>query len=67
MIKKKFIKSKQACQVTFELPKDIQAKDASLVGEFNGWDSSAHPLKKVKSVWKTTLELEQGRAPTLNY
>jgi 1,4-alpha-glucan branching enzyme len=67
MIKKKFLKTKQACKVTFELPKDIEAKDASLVGEFNDWDSSAHPLKKVKSVWKTTLQLEQGREYQFRY
>ena len=67
MITKKFIKSKQACKVTFELPQDIEAKDASLVGEFNDWDSNAHPLKKVKSVWKTTLDLEQGREYQFRY
>lgn len=67
MLKKKFLKSKSICQVTFELPKDIKAKEVNLVGEFNGWDNSATPLKKVKSVWKTTLELEQGQAYQFRY
>lgn len=67
MIKKKFFKSKPTCQVTFQLPKDIEAKAVSLVGEFNDWDASATPLKKVKNVWKTTLELEQGQAYQFRY
>jgi 1,4-alpha-glucan branching enzyme len=67
VLKKKFLKSKPTCQVTFELPKEIKAKEASLVGEFNGWDKKANPLKKVKSVWKTTLELEQGRQYQFRY
>ena len=67
MLKKKFYKTKSTCQVTFELPKDIQAKKVSLVGEFNGWNESADPLKKTKSVWKTTLELEKGREYQFRY
>lgn len=67
MIKKKFFKAKPTCQVTFQLPKGIQAKTVNLVGEFNGWDEQATPLKKVKNVWKTTLELEQGQAYQFRY
>lgn len=67
MIKKKFFKSKPTCQVTFQLPKGIEAETVSLVGEFNDWDATAAPLKKVKNVWKTTLELEQGQAYQFRY
>lgn len=67
MIKKKFFKTKPTCRVTFELPKTIEAKAANLVGEFNDWDTVATPLKKVKSVWKATLELEQGREYQFRY
>lgn len=67
MLTKKFFKSKPTCQVTFQLPKDIKAKKANLVGEFNDWDESANPLKKVKGVWKTTLELEQGQEYQFRY
>ena len=67
MLTKKFIKSRNSCQVTFQLPKDVKAKQVSVVGEFNNWDETAHPLKKVKSVWKTTLELEQGREYQFRY
>ena len=67
MLNKKFVKSKQKYQVTFELPQDIEAKAVSVVGEFNGWDPAAAPLKKVKGVWKTTLELEQGHEYQYRY
>jgi 1,4-alpha-glucan branching enzyme len=67
MLTKKFSKSKATCQVTFQLPKEIKAKEVSLAGEFNNWDTSANPLKKVKDIWKTTLELEQGREYQFRY
>ena len=61
MLKKRFLKTKKVCKVTFELPKTIEAKSAVLVGEFNNWDEDATPLKKVKGVWKTTVELDQNQ------
>lgn len=67
MLVKRFFKTKPTCQVTFQLPKEITAKEASLVGDFNDWDASANPLKKVKGVWKTRVELEQGREYQFRY
>jgi len=67
MLKKRFIKSRKSCKVTFQLPKDIEAKSAALVGEFNDWDPAANPLKKVKGVWKTTVELDQDQAYQYRY
>ncbi len=67
MLKKRFFKTKSTCQVTFQLPKEVKAKEASLVGEFNDWDEGAVPLKKVKSAWKTTLQLEQGQEYQFRY
>jgi len=61
MPNKKFLKSKPVCQVTFQLPQEIKAKTACVVGEFNDWDKTANPLRKTKGVWKTTLKLEQDR------
>ena len=60
MITKKFMKSKPEVQVTFELPSNIEANEAAVVGEFNNWDTLANPLRKTKGVWKTTLKLETG-------
>lgn len=67
MIKKRFFKTKTTCKVTFELPKAIEAKSVALVGEFNGWDETATPLKKVKGTWKTTVELENDKAFQYRY
>ncbi len=67
MLKKKFFKTKPTCQVTFHLPEDVEAKEANLVGEFNAWDATATPMKKVKGVWKTTLELEKDREYQFRY
>ena len=67
MLTKRFFKTKSTCQVTFQLPEGIAAREASLVGDFNGWDDSVNPLKKVKGVWKTRLELEKGREYQFRY
>ncbi len=67
MLKKKFFKTKSTCDVTFQLPKELKAKQASVVGDFNNWDPAANPLKKVKGVWKTTLKLEQGHEYQYRY
>ena len=67
MLKKKFLKSKPTCEVTFQLPQQIEAEQASVAGEFNNWDPAANPLKKVKGVWKTTLKLEEGHEYQYRY
>lgn len=67
MIKKKFLKTKPTCEVTFQLPQKIKAEQACVVGDFNDWDTSANPLRKKGGVWKTTLKLEQGREYQYRY
>jgi 1,4-alpha-glucan branching enzyme len=38
-----------------------QAKAVSLVGDFNQWDPSAHPMKQMPDrAWMITMELKQG-------
>ncbi len=67
MLTKKFLKTKSVCEVTFQLPETIEAKKASVVGDFNDWDPEANPLRKRKGVWQTTLKLEQGREYQFRY
>jgi 1,4-alpha-glucan branching enzyme len=67
MLNKKFIKTKKVCQITFTLPSDLAAKQATVVGEFNDWDTTKNPMSKVKGIWKTTLELEQNREYQYRY
>ncbi|MBI5878673.1 MAG: isoamylase early set domain-containing protein [Chloroflexi bacterium] len=48
--------------VTFEMPASIWADTIHVVGDFNGWDHTAHPLKqRHDGVWQTTLVLDAGR------
>ena len=40
----------------------LEAKEVSLAGNFNRWDSQANPMKKdKKGIWKVTLSLQPGR------
>jgi 1,4-alpha-glucan branching enzyme len=63
MLKKKYLKTKPVCEVTFQLPdgilEDAAVTKVCLVGDFNDWDETANPMRKIKGVWKTTLKLEQ--------
>ena len=60
MLKKKFLKTKSTCQVTFQLPQEVEAKKASVVGEFNNWDQSATPLKKAKQAGRQSVAIIEG-------
>ena len=40
--------AKGTTKVTFSLPKDIQADQVALCGDFNGWDPAANPMRKYK-------------------
>ena len=53
MLKKRYIKSRKVCKVTFELsqaelPEGVDADSVHLVGEFNEWDETARPMKRRK-------------------
>jgi 1,4-alpha-glucan branching enzyme len=61
MLRKNYTKTGNICRVTFELPSEVNAKKASLCGEFNGWDPKANPMKKRKGGrWSTTISLKSG-------
>ncbi len=62
MIKKTLIKGSDKVSVTFETTIRPEAETLSLVGDFNGWDSAAHPMKQRKDgVWFITLRLPKNR------
>lgn len=69
-LKKQFLKSKPICKVTFKLSK-TEAKEADsvkLVGEFNDWDTSVSPMKKLKDgSFTQTLNLEIEKAHQFRY
>ncbi len=69
-LKKKSLKSKPVCKVTFSLSKE-QAKGAGnvhLVGEFNDWEIASTPLRKQKDgSFAATLDLPTGREYQFRY
>ncbi|MBX3001703.1 MAG: isoamylase early set domain-containing protein [Caldilineaceae bacterium] len=69
MIKKQNLKGRPACKVTFVLPAGIRPKSASVVGDFNNWDPSAHPLRKQRgsNAWRTTVELAPNQSYQFRY
>lgn len=50
-IKKKYLKKKPVCKVTFRMPKEAanSVESVHVVGDFNGWDTKSIPMKKLKS------------------
>ena len=69
-LKKRYLKSKPVCKVTFELPRKAApaAESVGLAGDFNGWDPQVTPLTRKKSGdFNVTLELESGREYQFRY
>lgn len=55
-------------RVTFTMPKIDGAKQLSLVGDFNNWSITEHPLtKNADGTWSTALTLAGGREYTFRY
>lgn len=69
-IAKQFLKTKPTCKVTFSLEGENtnEAQSAHVVGDFNDWSISAHPMKRTRSGgFKTTIELEKDRSYQFRY
>ena len=69
-ISKRFLKSKPVCKVTFKITAEEAhaAKTAKIVGEFNEWSPSAHPMKRLKNgTFTTTVDLQKGREYQFRY
>ncbi len=68
MPKKNYSKSGHVCRVTFRLPAEVQSGSASLVGEFNEWNTESTPMRKLKSGdFSVTISLETGRSYRYRY
>ncbi|MCA9939217.1 MAG: hypothetical protein KC418_11265 [Anaerolineales bacterium] len=48
MLVKNYTKTRNFCRVTFKLPAEVSAETVHLVGDFNDWDTTSHPMKKLK-------------------
>jgi 1,4-alpha-glucan branching enzyme len=53
--------------VTFAMPATVWADSIHVVGDFNGWDERATPLRQTESGWMVTLELAAGHAYQYRY
>ena len=70
VIKKKYLKTKPICKVTFHLPKEkaLNAITVTVVGEFNDWNKGATPMKHLKNGdFAVELDLERGREYSFRY
>lgn len=69
-LKKQYFKKKPLCRVTFRLNKK-QARHAGtvhVVGDFNGWNPGATPMKRLKKgAFNVVVDLEPGRAYEFRY
>jgi 1,4-alpha-glucan branching enzyme len=60
--KTSYAKTSRKCKVTFELPPEVRAASAAVVGDFNGWSPHATTMTRRKDGrFSTTLTLESGR------
>jgi 1,4-alpha-glucan branching enzyme len=69
-IKKRYLKSRPVCKVTFTLPREAapDAKTVTIVGDFNNWDHKATPMKRLKNGnFTVTFELERHREYQYRY
>ncbi len=68
MTKAQLKTKKGVCKVTFELPKDVEAQTASLVGDFNNWDPHATPMKRKRDGgFSIAVNLESGKQYRFRY
>ncbi|GAA4233072.1 hypothetical protein GCM10022291_09260 [Postechiella marina] len=66
-ISKQYLKSKPICKVTFSILAE-EAKEVSVVGSFNEWDTKAAPLKKLKNgTFKGTINLDKDSSYEFKY
>ena len=69
-MKKRFLKTRPVCKVTFELPsKAINgASKVALVGEFNSWDTTSTLMKRRKDgSYSITIDLPANREYQFKY
>jgi len=69
-LKKRYLKSKPLCKVTFKLPEAAapHARQVHLAGDFNEWHKTNLPMQKLKSGdWSLTLDLKPKREYQFRY
>jgi len=68
MLKKSYTKTGAKCRVTFKLPAEVQAETAVLCGEFNEWDTTSNPMKRLKDgSFSATISLPTNHTYRFRY
>lgn len=68
MLSYKHARGGDVVKVTFALPAEEFDEPVSVLGDFNGWDPLAHPLKKRRNGTKSaTVEVPAGQAVRFKY
>ena len=70
MLKKSYTETKtgRTCRVTFKLPTEVHAKTAYLLGDFNDWDPTVHPMNLLKDgSFSVTISLKPGSSYRFRY
>ncbi len=69
MIIKKISPKGRSVRVTFELPLEEAQHSASVVGNFNDWDATEHPMSRNdrKGVWIKALSFKPGSKIEFRY
>jgi 1,4-alpha-glucan branching enzyme len=69
-VTKEYLPGDSSCRLTFKLPIDAvgRAGRVAVVGDFNGWDQEASPMRKRKDGgFEITLDLPAGREYRFRY
>lgn len=70
LLKKRYLKTRPTCKVTFCLPAKMvgDGAEVALAGEFNGWNLAADQMKRLRNGDHTlTKELETGKEYRFRY
>ena len=69
MITKSYSKAGRTCRVTFKIPAgQAEARSAVVLGEWNGWNADATPMKRGKDgSWSATVTMATGRHYRFRY
>ena len=67
MIEKHKPKRGKGVKVTFSIPIEWLPTKVAVVGDFNGWDPGANPMRKKGGNWTTSVVLEAGHQHRFRY
>jgi 1,4-alpha-glucan branching enzyme len=68
MLKKQYAKNNKDCKVTFYTNQEIKAETVHLVGDFNDWNETSHPMEALKDGrFKLTITLDPNKEYQFRY